>query len=98
MTAARWRSTLFMIARAVLGVALLVSILKSGGAWESLKGMLGVVWLVAILNLVPFIGGSIEAVRLGVLFASPCRSGPGFVSSPSARCSTSGFPAERAAT
>jgi uncharacterized protein (TIRG00374 family) len=70
MTAARWRATLFMIARAVLGVALLVSVLKSGGAWESLKGMLGVVWLVAILNLVPFIGGSIEALRLGVLFGA----------------------------
>ena len=70
MTAARWRSRLFLIARAVLGVALLVSVLKSGGAWESLKGMLGFVWLVAILNLVPFIGGSIEAVRLGVLFGA----------------------------
>jgi glycosyltransferase 2 family protein len=70
MTAPRWRSTLFMIARAVLGVLLLVSVLKSGGAWESLKGMLGYVWLVAILNIVPFIGGSIEALRLGVLFGA----------------------------
>ena len=76
MTAARWRSKLFLIARAVLGVALLISVLKSGGAWESLKGMLGFVWLVAILNLVPFIGGSIEAVRLGVLFGAQGLSVP----------------------
>jgi uncharacterized protein (TIRG00374 family) len=70
MTSTRTRSALFVLARAVFGVALLVSVLKSGGAWESLKGMLAFIWLVAVLNVVPFIGGSIEALRLGVLFGA----------------------------
>lgn len=67
MTSSRGR-VMLAIARSALGVFLLVSVLKSGGAWESLKGMLGVVWLVAVLNAVPFAGASIEALRLRVLF------------------------------
>jgi uncharacterized protein (TIRG00374 family) len=70
VTRKRWLSTLFMLARAALGVVLLVSVLKSGGAWESLKGMLAFVWLVAVLNAVPFVGGTIEALRLRVLFGA----------------------------
>ena len=67
MKSRRWR-VIFAIARTALGVLLLVSVLRSGGAWESLTGMLGVVWLVAVLNVVPFAGASIEALRLKVLF------------------------------
>jgi glycosyltransferase 2 family protein len=63
-------SAILTVARAVLGIVLLVSVLRSGGAWESLKGLLGFAWLIGLLNAVPFVGASIEALRLGVLFGA----------------------------
>lgn len=57
-----------MLARSALGVALLIYVLRSGGAWESLRGLFAFGWLVVLLNMVPLMGAAIEASRLRVLF------------------------------
>jgi uncharacterized membrane protein YbhN (UPF0104 family) len=67
---ASWLSRLLTPARAVLGAALLVYVLRSGGAWEQLRELAGTIWLVALLNAMPLAGASIEAMRLGVLFGA----------------------------
>jgi uncharacterized protein (TIRG00374 family) len=59
-----------MASRAALGIALLAYVLRSGGAWESLQQLFGLIWLVALLNLVPLLGAAVEARRLGVLFGA----------------------------
>jgi uncharacterized protein (TIRG00374 family) len=64
----RWSSPFLMVVRALLGTALLVYVLRSGGAWTQLRGLLGVFWLVALLNMFPLVGAWIEATRLRVLF------------------------------
>ncbi len=66
----RGSSPLLRIARAALGTALLIYVLRSGGAWTQLRELLGVFWLVALLNAFPLVGASIEAMRLGVLFGA----------------------------
>jgi len=64
---ARWRSPIFVLLRAAFGLALLVYVLRSGGAWASLRELFGVAWLVAALNTFPLIGAAIESLRLGAL-------------------------------
>lgn len=70
MTRGRWFPALLMVARAVLGTALLVYVLRAGGAWTQLRELLGVFWLVALLNAFPLVGAAIEAIRLGVLLGA----------------------------
>jgi uncharacterized protein (TIRG00374 family) len=67
---ASWSSPLFLAGRAALGVALLIYVLRSGRAWESLQDVLATPWLVVVLNAMPIAGASVEASRLQVLFAA----------------------------
>jgi uncharacterized protein (TIRG00374 family) len=61
-------SPLLTLVRTALGIALLIYVLRSGGAWDSLRVLFGFVWLVILLNVVPLVGATIEARRLAVLF------------------------------
>jgi uncharacterized protein (TIRG00374 family) len=67
---ARWRDKVFLVVRTAIGAALLVYVLRVGGAWTSLTSLFGLFWLVAVLNLVPIAGAAVESVRLGVLFGA----------------------------
>jgi uncharacterized protein (TIRG00374 family) len=66
----RWSSPVLSVLRAGFGAALLVYVLKSGGAWASLQSLLSLWWLVVAINLAPVFGASIEARRLAVLFGA----------------------------
>jgi glycosyltransferase 2 family protein len=70
MSGSRQRRLWLAVGRGVLGAALLVYVLRTGGAWTQLRELFGVLWLVALLNAFPLVGATVEALRLGVLFGA----------------------------
>jgi uncharacterized protein (TIRG00374 family) len=71
-----WSSAALVVLRAAIGVALFVYVLKAGGGLGAVRGLLGAVWVVVVLNAIPIIGAAIAAPRLGVLFGAQGLSVP----------------------
>lgn len=64
---ASWRVSPRGVVRALAGIALVVYLVRAGGAWPSLTDLPSALWLLVALNMAGLVGTATEARRLMVL-------------------------------